>query len=102
MPTMADASRWHTGTPSYGCRWKHVLPLPNAQMMLHVGAETVDNFFFVADSWVQVLTRYIIKPGSHVMDVGCGCGRTARMLVNNPYVARYTGVDVFEPFVAWW
>jgi SAM-dependent methyltransferase len=97
MPTPDDAARWHTG---YGGRWKHVLPLPNDRMMLHVGAESVDNFFFVADAWAQLLTRYI-GPDSHVMDVGCGCGRTARLLVNNPYVARYTGFDVFAPYVDW-
>jgi SAM-dependent methyltransferase len=97
MPTMDDARAWHLG---YGGRWKHVLPLPNDRMMLHVGAPSVDNFFFVADAWAQLLTREI-GPGSHVMDVGCGCGRTARLLVNNPYVARYTGFDVFAPYVEW-
>jgi SAM-dependent methyltransferase len=97
MPTPADANAWHTG---YGGRWKHVLPLPNERMMLHVGAQSVDNFFFVGDAWAQLLSRYI-GPGSHVMDVGCGCGRTARFLVNNPYVARYTGFDVFAPYVDW-
>ena len=40
MPTMDDALRWHTG---YGGRWKHVLPLPNERMMLHIGAASVDN-----------------------------------------------------------
>ena len=97
MPTADDATRWHLG---YGGRWKHVLPLPNERMMLHIGAASVDNFFFVADAWAQLLTRYI-GPASHVVDVGCGCGRTARMLVNNPHVARFTGFDVFAPYVDW-
>jgi SAM-dependent methyltransferase len=97
MPTMDDAGRWHTG---YGGRWKYVLPLPNERMMLHIGASSVDNFFFVADAWAQILSRYI-APHSHVMDVGCGCGRTARLLVNNPHVERFTGFDVFVPYVEW-
>jgi SAM-dependent methyltransferase len=97
MPTAEDARTWHQG---YGGRWKHVLPLPNDRMMLHVGAQSVDNFFFVGDAWAQVLSRYI-APQSHVMDVGCGCGRTARFLVNNPHVARFTGFDVFAPYVDW-
>ena len=97
MPTQDDAKLWHLG---YGGRWKHVLPLPNERMMLHIGAASVDNFFFVADAWAQLLTRYV-GPGSHVVDVGCGCGRTARMLVNNPHVMRFTGFDVFAPYVDW-
>ena len=97
MPTMDDATRWHTG---YGGRWRHVLPLPNERMMLHIGAASVDNFFFVADAWAQILSRYI-APDSHVMDVGCGCGRTARLLVVNPHVRRFTGFDVFLPYVEW-
>ena len=97
MPTMEDAELWHTG---YGGRWKHVLPLPNERMMLHVGSETVDNFLFVADALAQLLSRYI-QPNSHVMDVGCGCGRTARLLVMNPNVERFTGFDVVAPYVAW-
>jgi len=96
MPTMADADQTHPGYP----RWKYVLPLPNERMMLHVGAETVENFFVVADAWAQVLSRYV-PPGSHVLDIGCGCGRTARILANNPDIKRYTGFDVVEPYIAW-
>jgi SAM-dependent methyltransferase len=96
MPTMADADHTH---PGYS-RWKHALPLPNERMMLHIGAQTVENFFVVADAWAQVLSHYI-QPDSHIMDVGCGCGRTARILVNNPNIAKYTGFDVVEPYIAW-
>lgn len=96
MPTMLDAEKCHSGY----ARWKHVLPLPNRRMMLHIGAQTAENFYVVADAWAQVLSRYI-PPGSHVMDVGCGCGRTARLLTNNHNVKKYTGFDVVEPYVAW-
>lgn len=96
MPTMSDADRTH---PGYA-RWKYVLPLPNERMMLHVGAETVENFYVVADAWAQVLSRYI-PPCSHVMDIGCGCGRTARLLAANPNIEKYTGIDVVEPFIEW-
>ncbi|MEM1080956.1 MAG: class I SAM-dependent methyltransferase [Pseudomonadota bacterium] len=96
MPTMDDALKTHAAYP----QWQYALPLPNARMMLHVGAETIENFFVVADAWAQVLSRFI-PPESHVLDIGCGCGRTARVLVNNTNVQRYTGFDVVKPYIAW-
>src|SRR5439155_18219524 len=42
-----------------------------------------------------------IQPNSHVMDIGCGCGRTARLLAINPNVQRYTGFDVIAPYIEW-
>ena len=35
------------------------------------------------------------------MDVGCGCGKMARNLINHPYVEEYIGFDVFKPNVDW-
>jgi len=96
MPSIEESVETH---PGYA-RWNHVLPLPTDRMMLHIGAETVENFYVVADAWAQVLSRYI-RPGSHVMDVGCGCGRTARLLAINPNVQQYTGFDVVAPYIAW-
>jgi SAM-dependent methyltransferase len=69
-------------------------------MMYHVGAQTVENFFVVADAWAQVLSLFI-RPNSHVMDIGCGCGRTARLLVLNQNVYRYTGFDIIAPYIEW-
>jgi SAM-dependent methyltransferase len=96
MPGEEDGRATH---PGYA-RWKHVLPLPNERMMLHIGAATTENFFVVADAWAHVLSRFI-EPGSHVMDVGCGCGRTARLLAINPNVVRFTGFDVVRPYIEW-
>lgn len=96
MPTLSDVEQCHSGY----AKWKHVLPLPNQRMMLHIGAQTTENFFVVADAWAQVLSRFIL-PGSHVLDIGCGCGRTARILTNNQNVERYTGFDVIEPYILW-
>jgi SAM-dependent methyltransferase len=69
-------------------------------MMFHIGAPNVENFFVVADAWAQVLSHYI-APNSHIMDIGSGCGRTARLLAINPYILLYTGFDVIAPYVEW-
>ncbi len=96
LPSPDDVDRTH---PGYA-RWRGVIPLPNERMMLHVGAETVENFFVVADAWAQTLCARI-NTGDRVLDLGCGCGRTARLLVNDGRIAAYLGLDVVEPFVAW-
>lgn len=96
MPTLEDAERTHELYP----RWGSIAPLPNARMMLHVGAESVENFLVVGDAWGQLVASQLEGP-SRILDIGCGCGRTARTLLQNPWVTEYFGFDVVPVYPAW-
>ena len=96
LPTLADAVQTHGDFP----RWPGIAPLPNARMMLHVGAESVENFLVVADAWGQLIASEI-EPGARVLDIGCGCARTARTLLHHPWIEDYLGLDVIAPYIEW-
>jgi SAM-dependent methyltransferase len=68
--------------------------------MYHVGAPSVENFLVVGDAWGQVVSKHLVEPGQ-VLDIGCGCGRTARMLLHHPFIEGYVGFDVIKPYVDW-
>ena len=80
-------------------RWRHVAPLPSVELMGTVGAPDIENFLIVGDAWAQVVTHFA-PPGGAVLDVGCGCGRTARVLLG-ARTLRYVGFDILQPSVAW-
>jgi SAM-dependent methyltransferase len=97
MPTSSyDALQTHPGYPV----WPTIAPLPNEPMMYHIGAPTVENFLVVAEAWGQLVSREL-TPNASVLDIGCGCGRTARMLLHHPYIRAYVGFDVIKPYVEW-
>jgi SAM-dependent methyltransferase len=96
LPKLADAEVTHADFP----RWPGIAPLPNARMMLHVGAETVENFLDVGDAWGQLVSKELTQ-GARVLDIGCGCARTARMLLHHPHVDAYLGIDVIRPYIEW-
>ena len=80
--------------------WKYVIPLPPDGMMGSVGAPSIENFLVVADAWGQIICRHTPENAT-VMDIGCGCGRIARVLVNNSGIRRYIGFDVMSDHVQW-
>jgi SAM-dependent methyltransferase len=80
-------------------RWRYVAPLPSAELMGTVGAADIENFFVVGDAWSQVVTR-LATPAARVLDVGCGCGRIARFLLNAREL-RYVGLDIMRPSIEW-
>jgi SAM-dependent methyltransferase len=80
--------------------WKHVIPLPPDSLMWSVGGATIENFIVVGDAWAQVVSRYT-QENTTLLDIGCGCGRTARVLSNNRWISKYIGFDVIPENVEW-
>ncbi len=80
--------------------WGNVIPLPPPDLMGIVGAPTVDNFLLVGDAWAQLATRYCPEAAT-VLDIGCGCGRIARILFHNRWITRYIGFDVVRRAIEW-
>jgi len=91
-----DSERTHE---RYGT-WEKIIPLPPDGLLWSVGGASLELFLVVADAWTQAMSPYI-QPGATVLDIGCGCGRSARALVPHPCVAQYTGFDVIAENVDW-
>ncbi len=80
--------------------WKHTLALPPQPLMGSTGTFELPIFLLVGHSWAQVVSHFL-KADSTVLDIGCGCGKTARFLVNNRDVAHYLGFDVLKLSIDW-
>jgi prepilin-type processing-associated H-X9-DG protein len=78
---------------------RYVLPLPSPALMANIGSHDLANFFAVGDAWSQIICSFIASNAT-VLDIGCGCGRIARWLINLPEL-RYIGFDIFKANIAW-
>ena len=94
--TPYDSARTHERYPV----WEGIAPLPPDSLMWSVGGSSVENFLVAADFWDQMMAPYV-APAATVLEIGCGCGRSARTLLRHPYVARYIGFDVIAANVEW-
>jgi SAM-dependent methyltransferase len=79
--------------------WDRVAPLPSVYLMDSVGASSIENFYVVGEAWSNVVSSFA-SVGAALLDIGCGCGRTARFLLQRPDL-RYTGIDVFRASIEW-
>jgi SAM-dependent methyltransferase len=68
--------------------------------MSAIGAIALEDFLVVGECWSQLVQRHIFRPSS-ILDIGCGCGRTARFLVPNALVHGYIGFDVVPEVIDW-
>lgn len=89
-----DGTRIHPASLSHG------IPFPPASLMWSIGAPSLDSFLAIANAWNHLANRFLSEEAC-VLDAGCGCGRVARPLVQNPRVRRYIGFDVIRENVAW-
>ena len=48
----------------------------------------------------QLARREMLEPGSRLLDIGCGCGRVARHLLDSP-IAAYAGFDRHPGMIEW-
>ena len=80
--------------------WNGIMPLPPDSLLWSVGGSSLENFLVVADAWDQLMAPYL-QPDATVLDIGCGCGRSARTLLRHPFVARYIGFDVIAENIHW-
>lgn len=89
-----------TGSHPRYPRWQGVVPLPPEGLMWSAGAPDVENFLVVADAWAQ-LVRLHLPPRGTVLDVGCGCGRLARVLAADAALGGYVGFDCIAASITW-
>jgi SAM-dependent methyltransferase len=78
------------------------LPMPPMIFKTLVcGPTTTDDFEAVGGWLLSVLDHQdMLKDGIDLLDVGCGCGRLARFLLERP-VGSYTGFDRHKGMVDW-
>jgi SAM-dependent methyltransferase len=80
--------------------WENIIPLPPDSLLWSVGGASLELFLVLGDAWAQLVSRHCPEDAT-VLDIGCGCGRTCRVLVNNPRIRRYIGFDIIPENVTW-
>lgn len=80
-------------------RFRHVPPLPSSSLMDIVGAPSIENFYVVGEAWGHIVSLLAAREAT-LLDIGCGCGRTARFLLPRPDI-RYVGFDVSRSAIEW-
>jgi SAM-dependent methyltransferase len=76
------------------------IPFPGSYFIHSVGSPSLESFLVVGHVWSQIIERHI-EVRSRLLDIGCGCGRTARFLASNAMVRRYVGFDVVDFNIDW-
>jgi SAM-dependent methyltransferase len=80
--------------------WKYALPLPPDGLLWSTGAASVENFLVLGDAWSHLVDHFIPEHAT-ILDIGCGCGRTARALIKHRWIDKYIGFDVVKTSIKW-
>lgn len=79
--------------------WAEIPPLPHPSLLHTVGADSLENFYLAGEAVTHLLCRRL-PLGARALDIGCGCGRTARFLLLRQDI-HYLGFDIFKPAIDW-
>jgi len=76
------------------------IPIPPIQLMNLVGSYAFGDFLLVGEAWANIIQQFVKAPAD-LLDIGCGCGRTARFLTSNALIRSYVGFDVSTNAIDW-
>jgi SAM-dependent methyltransferase len=76
------------------------IPLPGAPMREASSVADLGLWYAIGDAWAQMVASRLPAGPAFVLDIGCSCGKVARLLAYNPQVS-FLGVDVFAPAIEW-
>ncbi|MCP4349668.1 MAG: class I SAM-dependent methyltransferase [Desulfobacterales bacterium] len=77
-----------------------VPPLAPNYLRNTVSSPSLSGYYLVADGWYFLISHFL-KKKSAVLDVGCGCGKIARLFLYHPYIEKYIGFDNYEKSIQW-
>jgi len=80
--------------------WKYTIPYPSTVLMGSSGTPDLGTFLAVGSAWAQVITHFM-PDGAAILDMGCGCAKTARFLAPDPRVKSYHGFDPIQDCIDW-
>lgn len=52
-------------------------------------------------TWDSIFSRRLADTGSSIVEIGCGCGRSAHALTKFGFHGRYIGIDVDHEMIEW-
>ena len=82
---------------------EQIIPMPPMEFQVLVcGTAENAQFFETFGRWLVAFLDYegMLRPGTALLDVGCGCGRLPRYLVSSP-IESYTGFDRHSGMIEW-
>jgi SAM-dependent methyltransferase len=80
--------------------WKYTIPYPPKVLMGSSGTLNLGTFLAVGSAWAQVISHFM-PDNADILDIGCGCGKTARFLARDARVNSYFGFDPMLDCIDW-
>jgi SAM-dependent methyltransferase len=76
------------------------IPLPVYTLREASSVGDLGAWYAIGEGWSQTAILHGPANVSRILDIGCGCGKMARLFAMIPGV-NYLGIDVFPPAISW-